>query len=301
MNKGFRVILIAGATALLVGVLLIVAGIVSGAKWTDVRDVVFSGKYSFGSTNKWGWGLSANDVLDGDKLNGKSNVLKDIDAKSIEKLTISMAAGELNIQAGESEYFQVDNQENRGDCYIEHDGNELTVTIRGKHKNSVGARTTFWIPKGLKVDDLEISTDAGKVQSEALSATNIKLSVGAGQIKTEAIDATNLAVEVDAGEFKSNGKITTEEATLKVAAGNLKVDLLEAKNADAKVDVGHINIKFVGDESDYNIDADCDVGEVRINGGSYHMGKEYQSHDSTTGKTIEVECNVGQATIDFEN
>ena len=297
MKRGFKGILIAGAIALLVGLGLVAAGIAAGASWTDVGNVFFSGKYSIGPD--WNWGQT--EINESNRLEGESNVLKDIDAKSIEKLTISMAAGELDIKEVNSEYFQVVNKESRGNCYIEHNGNELKVTIRGKRGNSFGAQATFWIPKGLKVNELEIRTDAGKVQTESLDAQKLTMSVGAGQIVSEAINATNLDIQVDAGEFKGTDKITAKQATLKVDAGNLKAALLEAKDADINVDVGHINVKFVGAPKDYNIDADVDVGEIRIGGDSYHMGKKYESKDSNMDKTIEVDCSVGQATIDFEN
>ena len=301
MNKGFRGILIAGAIALLAGFGLVVAGIVAGASWSDVGSVIFSGKYSIGPSTNWGWKTGATEVESGDKLDEESNILKDIDARAIEKLTIEMSAGELKVKEGNSEYFQIVNQEKTGDCYISHDEEELTITVRGKYGNNTGAKTTVWLPKGFEADELMIHTDAGKVQTENLKATTLKLSVGAGQIRTEAISASDVNIEVDAGEFRGSGKITTERAELKVAAGGLRVDLLEAEDADVKVDVGHINVKFVGNQDDYNIDAECDVGEMRIGGQKYYLGKEYQSKNSNANKTIQVECNVGQAIVDFEN
>ena len=301
MNKGFKGILISGAVALLVGIALVVAGIAAGASWSDVGNTLFSGKYSIGPSSNWHWGAGATEVIADGKLSGESNILKDIDASSIENLTIKMAAGKLDIKEGKSKYFQVVNREKRGDCYIEQEGNDLTIIIRGKHGNSMGARTTFWIPQGLEVANLAIYTDAGQVQTENLNAQELKMSVGAGQIKTEAINANKVDIEVDAGEFKGNGKITANQASLKVNAGNLKVDLLEAKDADVNVDVGHINIKFSGAQGDYNIDADVDVGEIKIGNERYHLGRGYESQDSSVDKTIEVDCSVGQATIDFEN
>ena len=299
MKRGFKGILIAGAIALLVGLGMIVAGIAAGASWSDVGNVIFSGKYSIGP-NK-GWGISYNKDVAGSKLDGESNILDEIDASSIKQLTISMAAGDLDIKEGSSQYFQVVNNESRGECYIEHDGDELEITIKGRHGNSVGAKATVWIPKGLEIDDLEIRTGAGKVETENLSADKLKLSVGAGQIVAKDINANDLDIEVDAGEFKGNGKIVADVADLKVAAGSLKVSLLESKSADVKVDIGHIGVKFAGAESDYNIDADCDIGEIRIGGKSYHMGKNHHSLNSNSDNTIEIECNIGQATIDFEN
>jgi|GEM_PF-2503552 hypothetical protein len=299
MNKGFKGILISGAVALLVGIALVVAGIAAGASWSDVGSVFFSGKYSIGPD--WNWGAGTTEIIDSDKLVGESHILKDIDANSIENLTIKMAAGRLDIKEGDSKYFQIVNRENRGDCYIKQDGNDLTIIIRGKRGSSMGAITTFWIPQGLEVANLAIHTDAGQVQTENLNAQELKMSVGAGQIRTEAINANKVDIEVDAGEFKGNGKITANQATLKVNAGNLKVDLLEAKNAAVNVDVGHIGIKFTGAQKDYNIDADVDVGEIKIGNEKYHLGKEYKSQNSSVDKTIEVDCSVGQATIDFEN
>lgn len=299
MNRGFRGILIASAIALAIGLGLVVAGVVAGASWYDVGDVIFSGKYSFGDGVVWGIGDSSSGK--GNKMDSESQILKDIDAKSIEKLTIEMAAGKLDIKEGSSTYFQVSNDEKRGDCYIDHSGDELTVTIKGKHSNSRGARTTFWIPKGLSLADVDIHVDAGQIETDDLNATDLTISVGAGQVKAEGITATDLDITVDAGEFKNNGKIIAEEATLKVAAGNLKVDLLEAKYANVNVDIGHMDVEFTGKKADYNITTEVAVGEAKIDGDRYHMGKQYQSHDSSSDKTIEVECNVGQATIDFEN
>jgi len=299
MNKGFKGILISGAIALLVGIALVVAGIAAGASWSDVGNTLFSGKYSIGPDGNWGAGVA--EVIDGDKLVGESRVLKDIDANSIENLTIKMAAGRLDIKEGKSKYFQVVNREKSGDCYIEQEGNDLTIIVRGKHGNNMGARTTFWIPQGLEVANLAIHTDAGQVQTENLNAQELKMSVGAGQIKTEAINANQVDIEVDAGEFKGNGKITANQATLKVNAGSLKVALLESKDADVNVDVGHIKINFAGAQRDYNIDAVVDVGEIKIGNEHYHLGRGYKSQDSSVDKTIEVDCSVGQATIDFEN
>ena len=299
MKKGLKSILICGGIALVVGLGLIVAGIVAGASWFDVGDVIFSGKYSIGSNVTWGIGRSRD--MESDKLEGEANVLKDIDAKDIKKLNIEMAAGRLDIKVGKSEYLQVNNDEKRGDCYVNHVGNELTITINGKHNNSRGARTTLWIPSGLTIADTNIRVDAGKVDVEEINATDLTIKVGAGQAITGTINATTLDVEVDAGEFKSKGKVTADVVELEVAAGSLNVDLLEARHADLNVDVGHIKVKFAGKESDYNIEAKCDLGTVKIGNSTHHLGKGHQSHNPSVNKTIEVDCNVGQATINFNN
>ena len=298
MNKGFRNVLIASAVVLLVGFGLIVAGVVAGASWRDVGDVILSDKYSFGNGVHWGVGYATE--AKGNKLDSEENILKEVDAKSIEKLTINMEAGNLEIKEGKSAYFQMVNKKNRGDCYVDYNGNELTITIRGKNNNSRGARATFWIPKGLEIANIEVKVDAGRVTTEDINATDLTITVGAGQVKANAITAKNLSIEVDAGEFKNTGNIVADEANLRVAAGQLKVDMLEAKHVGASVDVGNMNIKFAGAEEDYDIDAECDLGELKIGDKSYHIGKEYQSRVSNTDKTIKVECSVGKATIGFE-
>ena len=298
MKKSFKVILLTSLVILFLGIGLIVSGIVSGATWTDVGSVIFSGKYSFG-TGRITMLEKRDEDIAGTKLEGESNILEDINAKEVERLVINMYSGELDIKEGESEYFQVNNKENRGKCFINQEGNEVEVTFAHKG-NGKGAKGTFWIPKDLSLKEIEIRIDAGKIDAKVLKAASVEVELAAGQLLINDIVATDVEVTVDAGEFKSKGKIAAEKVDINVAAGNLKVDLLEANSSILKVDVGNIEAKLAGNIKDYRIEAECDLGRLVIDKEKVGFGHSYNKGESDAAKTVEIECNVGSAEIDFE-
>ena len=317
MNKFVRGTLITGLIVLVLGIGLVIAGFAAGATWQNVGEVIFSGRFSFNSRS---FGVVSDiGTGPGEEMSDESIILEQVDVKKLEKVTIHMGAGDLDVEEGKSGYFQINNKVNRGHCFVDYADDELTITFKGKNYGR-GAKATVWIPKGIDIEDIELRVDAGKVTTAdikgknitatvgagqlvtgVIEATNLTMEVDAGQIKIDDVKTTNLSVDVDAGEFRNDGKIVADTASLHVSAGNLNVDLLEAKDADIDVDMGHINVKFTGKADDYDIEADCDLGEIKIDGKSYHMGKEYESKNSTAKKSINVDCNVGQATVNFEN
>ena len=299
MKKPIRGILMVSFVALIVGIGLVIAGVVAGATWQDAGNAFFSGKYSIGKSTFIGIGANWKSQAVGDKLSGEDNVLKEVDAKKVERLTIRIFAGELDIKEGKSDYFQVNNKENRGNCFVEYSDNELTITFEG-NKHGKGAKATLWIPEGLSIDEVEVRVDAGKITVDTLEATNLMASVGAGQLITKDIQATTVDIEVDAGEFKSGGEMIADKVALRVAAGAIKVNLIDTKDADLNVAAGSISATFAGQESDYRIDANCDIGRIKIGGESYHVGKDYKSWGEASGRVIVVECSVGEAEINFK-
>lgn len=297
MKKPFKGLLIASLVVLILGVGFIAVGMASGATWQDVGITIFSGKYSFGPGD-WGIGVSEIDG-EGEEISGESTVLKQVDVNKLSRLNIRMEAGELDIKEAKNGYFQINNKEKRGTCFVDYEENELTISFKSKGHGK-GAKATLWIPQGVSLEDLEVNVGAGKVEVENLSGENVSVDVGAGQFVVEDVKATALTIDVDAGEFKNKRKITAGTARLHVNAGNLEVNLLDAKDANLDVDMGHIDVKFSGAAIDYDIDAEVSVGEINIDGDKFYLGKEYESKNSAASKSIDVECNVGQATLDFE-
>jgi hypothetical protein len=296
MNRPFKGVLLASVIVLVLGLGLIISGVAAGATWLDVGSVIFSNKYSY-TGDVFGVNRVA---FKGNKLIGESNILKDIDASKVEKLTLYISAGDVKIKESSGQYFQIDNAENRGDCFVEYNDNELTITIHGKYMGK-GAKSTFWIPDNLLIDVVDIYADAGKVEADNLAAIDLAVEVAAGQLKTKNISATNLDIEIDAGEFKSEGKITSERASIRVAAGDIEVNLIESHETKLDVDVGSLQVEFVGKASDYNIYADNDIGELVIDGRKQKLSAEYNSQNTSGNAIIEVECNVGKAVVDFED
>jgi len=296
MNRPFKGILLASVIVLVLGLGLIISGVAAGATWLDVRSVIFSNKYSY-TGNVFGVNRVS---IKGNKLIDESNILKDIDASKVEKLTLYIAAGDVKIKESSGQHFQVDNKENSGDCFVEYNDNELTITFQGRYVGR-GARSTFWIPENLLINVIEIYTDAGKVEADNLAAIDLVAEVDAGQLKTKNISATNLDIKIDAGEFKSEGKITSERASIRVAAGDIEVNMIESQETKLDVDVGSLQVEFVGKASDYNIDANNDIGELVIDGRKQKLSTEYKSQNTSGNAIIDVECNVGKAVIDFED
>ncbi len=70
---------------------------------------------------------------------------------------------------------------------------------------------------------------------------------------------------------------------------------------DMKLGAGRITAELVGDESDYNYDVECGIGEIEIGGNSYGgLGRDTHIENPGAERELDIECGVGQIIIEFQ-
>lgn len=176
----------------------------------------------------------------------------------------------------------------------------------------------FTIPFRFETGDVDYTPDIEITVPRGFSAENIYLELNAGRTEAEVIRSGKGTFKVDAGELRINELKIPEESSYTVDAGHISLNNVEVGNitvdcgigyveiagfvtGDNRItcDVGKVNMELDGNPKQYSYDIDSDIGNVIIDGKSYHRRKiNSDSVDKTEGSFL-LECDIGNITLDF--
>ena len=177
-------------------------------------------------------------------------------------LDIEFAAGSLNIVYDDVKDIEV-HQEGIKKFSSRKNGHTLQIRT-GKNTFSTGANghITIIVPNGYVFETVDLEMGAGQADISDLCAKTLDIEVGAGQA-----DLSNIDV----------------------------------KYFNATTGAGQIQAELVGNESDYDCDVECGIGEIVIGNSSYGgFGKDTHIENPGAERELDIECGVGQITIDFQ-
>ena len=211
-----------------------------------------------------------------------------------------------------SEVHDVDIEINAADLYIK-EGEEFFVEsnlkhIKVKEKNGLlkieetqklfstysGAVLTIYIPAGTEFDKVNLTTGAGRLTIENLSAETLDFELGAGEVSISNLIATSSA-DVEGGA----GRITISGGALKnldMDMGVGQLNLTTSLTGDCKMDmgIGESNITVIGNKDDYKLDIQKGLGSVSVD------GKDVSEYGIGGNGTNRVEINGGIGTINVK-
>lgn len=213
---------------------------------------------------------------------------------TVEDLEIDLAAAQLEIVTGDTfsletnhKYLRIDNAS--GQLKIKE-----TRQIIGLH--SPKAQVILTIPKDYTFKKAEISTGAGTVKMDALSAEKLTLDLGAGEVNIDKLTAAGRAkINGGAGQLNINGGSL---ANLDFDMGVGEVTLVSALTGDVKINygVGELNLTLIGSAADYRIELDKGIGEALLDG-------QKMADDTVYGQGenfLEIDGGVGSMNIRFK-
>lgn len=218
-----------------------------------------------------------------------------------------------------------DDRDDKHDWDEAHDRDEDDTDL-----NIVKTEDDTKIIKTDKVEHLSIEVQAGEAEIKVISGDEIKISglqsfdhVGYDKEDRELsvfreINEHNseepllieipenkkfreLDLHVEAGEIRTFGKLSAKESSLSVEAGNLETELLDSVDSDLDCSVGNLKVTFTGKREDYEVHAECDMGNFILDGEISSGWVENTFGTVGSQKTIEAECSVGNMEIVFEN
>lgn len=138
---------------------------------------------------------------------------------------------------------------------------EDTLKIERKDKNSrKEAKIQVTVPEGYVFDKVDLSMGAAACQAQGIVTRKLELEAGVGDM--------DFYGQVD---------------------GNVEVE----------TGVGHVQLKLAGSMREYNYKIECGIGAVEIAGEQYGRPGVDKKIDNGASKSIELECGVGDITIDF--
>ena len=176
--------------------------------------------------------------------------------ESFRNLDIEFGAGALEIVYTDVESVEVQNKNVQGfKCYVE----ENTLHIKGGLKvgvNSSAGSIVVNIPRNMIFDEFDLELDAGNANISGLVANSVDIGVGAGDVELKGLDT---------------------------------------KALDAEVGAGDLYIELVGGESDYNYEAECGIGDIKIGATSVSgMGGSKKTNNPGASRFLDLECGIGE-------
>ena len=207
-------------------------------------------------------GKSGSTVITGE-VEGVYTAISDVKV-----LEIDIAAANLNIKQGE----KLSVESNLKNLKISEGNGKLALKEKSRFKISLGkdynpeAVLTVYIPQGTVLDEADITTGAGKVQIEALSAENLELELGAGDLT-----ASNLTVTRGADIQGGAGRVTLTDCSIhnldmEMGVGQLNMRAALSGRSELDLGVGESNITLVGSKNDYSLDISKGIGELMVEG-----------------------------------
>lgn len=145
-----------------------------------------------------------------------------------------------------------------------------------------GRKLVVQIPKGTQFETVDIEIGASQADIRDILAKDISITIGAGQANVTGLTANQMELEV--------------------GAGLAVVDQIDVRKLDVEAGLGEVNIVMNGVQEDYNYNIECGIGSVTVGNMSYGgFAAEKNVINPGATKEIDVECGMGEVTIQFKN
>jgi len=328
MNKFMRGCLLTALTMFIVGcVISFVCWMFGGFRQIDTLNSLASIPFFHYEGHGLNWSLGFHDDSEFGKDWEKERYLRIKDGETvsvmasyIKELDLELGASTLYLQESADDQIYICVDGNRLKHYYLVDGSTLRIKNTGRTKiTGKSDIVCLQLPKdfmfdeadmtlgaslmeggALRARDLSMEVGAGTCSLDEISGNEVSLDVGAGSIQTKMLDAAELKLNVGAGEFKLKGVSVTRELDLELGMGNADIDGTVTGNMSVDCGMGNVKMHLTGSEDDHAYEVDCGMGSVEIGGRSYGGLATEQKWNSGQGSVFEIECNMGNVKLSFE-
>lgn len=211
----------------------------------------------------------------------------------IHSLDFQIRAADLIIEQGDKFYIE-SNMKNLS--VYEEDGVliiiERIIAIPSLKKDIL----KICIPSNKVFEKVDISTGAGKISADYMSANSVELKLGAGKTQFEHLNAgSDIDIKGGAGDVIINDGSLNNLSTA-MGAGKLSLTAALFGENDLKLGVGKTALTVIGSKNDYNLNIMSGIGKISINEtNDVEMGNREKGHGS-----IKINGGVGEAKIVFQ-
>ncbi len=211
----------------------------------------------------------------------------------INSLEVEINAADFTIKQGKS--FLVES--NLKHLTVEEENGVLTIKETKKFGSTyAGAKLTVCIPADTVFEKANITTGAGRLTVDRLSASTLTFELGAGEVIIDTLIATS-DVDIDGGA----GKITVSGGALHnldldMGVGQLNLRSVLTGESEFDLGVGESNITVIGKKEDYRLDIEKGLGNLSVDGKNV---TDYGS-STNTANSIEINGGIGAINVTFE-
>ena len=142
--------------------------------------------------------------------------------------------------------------------------------------------------------ELELYIPVGKLKEIEIEAIN-------GTIAADKIVADNVTIEIDNASVQIDELVVEDKAELQINAGQMIIGYYSGTKLETECAMGSILVVCEGNESNYNFDLECGMGNIQIDTDCYSgIGEEIQVNNGAE-KSIKAECAMGEILLEFPN
>ncbi len=214
-------------------------------------------------------------------------------SSDIQSLEVNINAADFTIMQGEN--FSVES--NLKHLTVEDKNGVLTIKETKKFGSTyTGAVLTLYIPADTAFEKLNITTGAGRLTVDLLSADTMNFELGAGEVTIDTLIATS-DIDIDGGA----GKISISDGALHnldldMGVGQLNLTSALTGESDFDLGVGESNITVIGKRDDYKLDIEKGIGNITVDGATVSNIKGQGKGNNC----IEVNGGIGAINLKFE-
>lgn len=114
-----------------------------------------------------------------------------------------------------------------------------------------------------KLANLKVSTEYGDIEARDVFGEYLNFETNCGDIELNNCEFTNIACLTDYGNIDAE-IITTENINFETNCGDIESNNVSGKQIVLNTDFGDIKSTILGNESDYSVNAETDLGDKNI-------------------------------------
>ena len=213
----------------------------------------------------------------------------------IKELDIDVKAVNLIVKSGEQLKIETNNN------YISSKQNESKFLIKEKDINTWfnddNTELIIYIPNDTVFDKVSITTGAGKVDIDELTANVLNLKLGAGKLEIGKLNISDKTV-IDGGAGSvliSNGSVNNLD--LDIGVGKVEFNAKLLGNTDIDCGIGEFILSVNGEKDNYKINVDKGIGNFKIDNNSIDDDTTYGNGNNI----IDIDGGIGNIIVEFTN
>ncbi len=214
-------------------------------------------------------------------------------SETVTALELEVKAASVEIKVGES--FSVESNLKHLRVKVK-DGCLLVEETESFGAIYHGAKLVLYVPADAVLERAEISTGAGRLTVEKITAEKLELDLGAGEVILERVKATK-SCEIDGGA----GAVTVKDSafrdlTMDMGVGQLVMTAVLTGDCDMDMGVGETRLTLQGDKESYRVKINKGVGSAKVDGSYASDGETFGDGENR----VTINGGVGAVDVEFE-
>lgn len=227
-----------------------------------------------------------------------------LSAENIKNLDITLGAGSFVIKEKDALDGTIDLYvQGKGKCdYYVKDGTLYIEGFKGLKVIGIGDPEnciTLCLPAGLEIKEADIEIGAGIMEISSVWIRELDTAVGAGELSLYNMEVREFSTEIGAGRIDAVG-MKIKDADIAVNMGEFVLEGAISGDLDAECDMGNLEMKLKGRETDHNYSIECSAGNINLGDFSISALAAEKEINNGAGSSFDIDCNMGNINISFE-